>query len=670
MADSPAKQAQALRQQLNEYGYHYHVRNEPQVPDAEYDRLYRRLVAIEEQHPELVTADSPTQRVGDRPIEGFSQVVHELPMLSLDNVFDAPGFTAFDKRIRERLERDELRYAAETKLDGVALSLLFEQGRLVRAATRGDGAAGEDVTANVRTIRSVPLALRGDDYPARLEVRGEAFMEKAGFAELNAAQQAREEKLFANPRNAAAGSLRQLDPRITAQRPLLFCAHGVGVVDGGRAPRSHFDVLQALQEWGLPVDAATRRVTGVGECLDFYQDVLQRRAALPHEIDGIVFKVDDLALQEQLGFVARAPRWAVAYKFPPEEELTQVLNIEVQVGRTGALTPVARLKPVRVGGVQVTNATLHNQDEIRRKDLRIGDTVVVRRAGDVIPEVVRALPERRPRTARPFTMPERCPACGAPVKRVEGEAALRCDGGLHCRAQAVQSLTHFAARGAMDIDGLGDKLLERLFDEGLVRDVADLYRLEQEPLAALEKMGEKSAENLLQALEASKSARFARFLYALGIREVGEATAANLARHFTLEEMKTADEEDFCRVRDVGPVAAGNIVRFFQDERNVDVIDRLIAAGVRWEDERGAAAADLQGKTFVITGSLQSLSRNQARDGLRERGAQVSGSVSGKTDYLVAGESPGSKLDKARELGVEVTDEARLLTLLDGGEDD
>ena len=653
-----------LKRQLNDYSYRYHVLDDPIVPDAEYDRLLQELAELESEYPEFITEDSPTQRVGDRPLSEFSEVSHEVPMLSLDNAFSDEELFAFDKRSKDRLAVAEIHYTAEVKLDGLAVSLLYHHGKLVRAATRGDGTTGEDVTSNIRTINSIPLALRSTGYPVRLEVRGEVFMTKAGFEELNNRQLARAEKLFANPRNAAAGSLRQLDPRLTAERPLKFFAHGIGVVDGGELPGSHFEILQSLKTWGLPVSTESRRVAGIEECIGFYREISDKRAQLPHEIDGIVFKVDDLKFRTELGFVSRAPRWAIAYKFPPEEELTEVLDIEVQVGRTGALTPVARLKPVRVGGVTVTNATLHNADEVQRKDVRVGDTVVVRRAGDVIPEVVRVIPEKRIGATQPFTMPNQCPVCLSATERIEGEAVLRCTGGLHCRAQTIQSIIHFASRSAMDIAGLGVKLVEQLFDAGQIQTIADLYQLDHERLAALERMGDKSAENLLRAIETSKNTRFDNFLYALGIREVGETTARNLARHFQLDEIRTVTQEDLCQVRDIGPVVAENIVRFFNDEQNIAIMDKVIAAGVRWESSQDDKTAGLSGKTFVITGTLATLSRNEAKDRLTSQGAKVSGSVSAKTDYLIAGENPGSKLDKARSLGVRVFDEAGLFEYL------
>ena len=653
-----------LKRQLNDYSYRYHVLDDPIVPDAEYDRLLQELAELESEYPEFITEDSPTQRVGDRPLSEFSEVSHEVPMLSLDNAFSDEELFAFDKRSKDRLAVAEIHYTAEVKLDGLAVSLLYHHGKLVRAATRGDGTTGEDVTSNIRTINSIPLALRSTGYPVRLEVRGEVFMTKAGFEELNNRQLARAEKLFANPRNAAAGSLRQLDPRLTAERPLKFFAHGIGVVDGGELPGSHFEILQSLKTWGLPVSTESRRVAGIEECIGFYREISDKRAQLPHEIDGIVFKVDDLKFRTELGFVSRAPRWAIAYKFPPEEELTEVLDIEVQVGRTGALTPVARLKPVRVGGVTVTNATLHNADEVQRKDVRVGDTVVVRRAGDVIPEVVRVIPEKRIGATQPFTMPNQCPVCLSATERIEGEAVLRCTGGLHCRAQTIQSIIHFASRSAMDIAGLGVKLVEQLFDAGQIQTIADLYQLDHERLAALERMGDKSAENLLRAIETSKNTRFDNFLYALGIREVGETTARNLARHFQLDEIRTVTQEDLCQVRDIGPVVAENIVRFFNDEQNIAIMDKVIAAGVRWESSQDDKTAGLSGKTFVITGTLATLSRNEAKDRLTSQGAKVSGSVSAKTDYLIAGENPGSKLDKARSLGVRVLDEAGLFEYL------
>ena len=658
-----------LRRRLNEYSYRYHVLDDPIVTDAEYDRLYQELVRLEHEHPELVTRDSPTQRVGEQPLSEFPEVTHEIPMLSLDNAFNDEDLSAFDKRVRDRLELVQVHYTAEVKLDGLAISLLYRHGKLARAATRGDGTTGEDVTSNIRTIKSIPLALRTTGFPAGLEVRGEVFMSKSGFEELNDRQRAQEEKIFANPRNAAAGSLRQLDPRITAARPLQFFAHGIGIVEAGEIPASHFDILQSLKSWGLPVCAETERIAGIEECIGFYRKIANIRSQLPYEIDGIVFKVDDLEHQAELGFVSRAPRWAIACKFPPEEAATEVLDIEVQVGRTGALTPVARLSPVRVGGVTVTNATLHNADEVRRKDVRVGDTAIIRRAGDVIPEVVRVIPEKRMEASRAFTMPTQCPVCHSPAERVEGEAVLRCTGGLYCRAQSIQSIIHFASRTALDIEGLGDKLVEQLFNQGLIRDISDLFHLDHEKVAALERMGDKSTENLLQAIEASKHTRFDKFLYALGIREVGETTARNLAVHFQLDELKEATQEDLCEIRDIGPVVAENIVRFFRDERNVSIVDKVIDAGVKWESLRADTTADLQGKTFVITGTLASLSRNEAKQRLLARGAKVSGSVSGKTDYLVAGENPGSKLDKARSLDVRVLDEAGLFEILNRDED-
>ena len=653
-----------LRRLLNDYSYRYHVLDDPIVPDAEYDRLLLELVELEHKYPELVTQDSPTQRVGERPLSEFSEVTHEIPMLSLDNAFNNEELFAFDKRIRDRLELAEIQYTAEVKLDGLAISLLYNDGKLVRAATRGDGTTGEDVTSNIRTIKSIPLALRETVFPVRLEVRGEVFMTKSGFEELNNTQRAREEKLFANPRNAAAGSLRQLDPRLTAARPLQFIAHGIGIVDDREIPSSHFDILQSLKTWGLPVSGETERFTGIEKCISFYRRIAEIRSQLPYEIDGIVFKVDDLKHQTELGFVSKAPRWAIAYKFPPEEAVTEVLDIEVQVGRTGALTPVARLKPVRVGGVTVTNATLHNMDEVERKDVRVGDTVIVRRAGDVIPEVARVSLESRPQETHKFSMPDNCPVCGSPAERIEGEAVVRCTGGLHCRAQSIQSIIHFASRRAMDIEGLGDKLVEQLFDTGLLRNVTDLYKLEREKVAALDRMGEKSSENLDRAISASKHTQLNKFLYALGIREVGETTASNLARHFTLDALKSATEEELCEIQDVGPVVARNIVRFFQDKQNTSIVDALRSAGIVWENAQEEQTADLQGKTFVITGTLLSLSRNEAKDRLALRGAKVSGSVSGKTDYLVAGENPGSKLDKARSLGIRILDEAGLFEML------
>ncbi|HHW77439.1 MAG TPA: NAD-dependent DNA ligase LigA [Xanthomonadaceae bacterium] len=665
--------AAELREQINRHDYRYYVLDDPEIPDAEYDRLLRELRELETAHPELIVPDSPTQRVGGAPLAAFQTIRHAVPMLSLDNAFTIEDVADFDRRVRERLgdalpAGATVAYAAEPKLDGLAVSLRYEDGLLVRGATRGDGHTGEDITANLRTVRALPLRLVGEGWPRVLEVRGEVFMPRAGFEALNEQARARGDKTFANPRNAAAGSLRQLDPRVTASRPLdLFC-YGVGAVEGGSLPDRHSVLLDRLRDWGLRVCPERRVVVGTAGCLAYHQDLLNRRDALPYDIDGVVYKVDRLDWQRELGFVARAPRWAIAHKFPAQEELTVVEAIEVQVGRTGAITPVARLRPVFVGGVTVTNATLHNADEVARKDVRVGDTVRVRRAGDVIPEVVGVVPERRPPEAKPFALPETCPVCGSRIIRLEGEAVARCVGGLYCRAQRREAIRHFASRRALDIEGLGDKLVEQLVEQDLVRNPADLFALDAATLADLERMGAKSAAKLIAALERSKATTLARFLYALGIREVGEATARALAAHFgTLEALMTASEERLQQVPDIGPVAAAAVRAFFQEPHNQEVIVRLRTAGVRWP-ETAANQADnqpLAGKTFVLTGTLESLSRDQAADRLRALGAKVAGSVSGKTDYVVAGRDAGSKLDKARELNVPVLDEAGLRALLE-----
>lgn len=664
--EKPARRAAALREQLDHHNYRYYVLDAPEIPDAEYDKLFRELQALEQQYPALVTADSPTQRVGAAPSVAFGEVRHELAMLSLDNAFSEADVMDFDRRVREGLKVDGVDYAAEPKLDGLAVSLLYEDGVLIRAATRGDGYTGEDVTQNVRTIHSVPLRLVGKHHPRRIEVRGEVYMPKQGFHELNKRQEEKGEKIFANPRNAAAGSLRQLDPRITAARPLQMCCYGVGVMEGGELPERHSAILDQLRQWGLRVSDERAVVSGVAGCLDYFTKLAAKRAALPYEVDGVVYKVDDLAQQRQLGFVSRAPRWAVAHKFPAEEAMTTVLGIDVQVGRTGAVTPVARLAPVSVAGVTVSNATLHNEDEVHRKDVRVGDTVIIRRAGDVIPEVVSVILERRPAETRVFYLPERCPVCDSEVVRLEGESAARCSGGLYCPAQRKEAIRHFASRRAMDIEGLGDKLVDQLVEQGLIHSVADLYHLTLEQLAGLERMGRKSAENLLQALDKSKHTTLPRFLYALGIRDVGEATALALARHFgDLPEIIAADEDVLQTVPDVGPVVAQRIVAFFHEAHNREVIGKLQAAGVNWSPlERHVQLLPLAGKTFVLTGSMQAMSRDVAKEKLQALGAKVAGSVSAKTSYVVVGEEAGSKLDKARELGIAMLDEAAFLKLI------
>lgn len=665
------QQAEQLRRQLEDYNYQYYVLDDPSVPDAEYDRLFRELQALEQTHPDLVTANSPTQRVGGAPAPGFATVSHRQPMLSLDNVFDADGLAAFDQRLRDRLKRDDaITYVCEPKLDGLAVSLIYEGGKLVTAATRGDGQTGEDITANVRTIRSVPLTLRGEDWPQLLEVRGEILMSRSGFEALNMRQLAAGEKAFANPRNAAAGSLRQLDSRITAQRPLEIYCYGMGVVEGDAVPlpASHRQRLTRLAEWGLRINPEIETVTGCAAMQDYYARMGAKRDALPYEIDGIVFKVDDLELQSQLGFVARAPRWAIAYKFPAQEALTTLESVEFQVGRTGAITPVARLQPVAVGGVTVSNATLHNMDEIRRLDLHVGDTVVVYRAGDVIPKVVRAVIEKRPSDAISIEPPQQCPICQSAIEQLEGEAVARCSGGLFCPAQVKEAIKHFASRRAMDIDGLGDKLVELLVDEGLIEHVSDLYRLHAEQLLPLPRIGAKSAANLIDAIAASRQTTLPRFLFALGIREVGESTAAALANYFrSLDVLMTADAEALEAVPDVGPVVSQHVVAFFQQPHNRDIIAALIAAGIKWpaiDTPSAGASLPLADARYVLTGSLDAMTREEAGDRLKALGAQVSGSVSGNTTALIAGEKAGSKLTKAQKLGIPILDEAALLDLL------
>jgi len=661
-----------LREQLNHYSYQYYVLDDPEIPDAEYDRLYRELQSLEKKSPQLITTDSPTQRVGDKPLDGFTQVKHEVPMLSLDNVFNETELTDFNKRVQQRLETDgDIVFAAEPKLDGLAASLLYENGVLIRAGTRGDGTTGEDITQNIRTIHSIPLKLLGENIPSLLEVRGEVFMPKAGFEKLNQRARENDEKPFANPRNAAAGSLRQLDPRITAQRPLAMYCYAVGRIEGVEELSTHSEMLNQLQQWGLPLCKERQTVVGVEGCLKYFKQMSERRDGLSYEIDGIVYKVDSLRQQKELGFVAKAPRWAIAHKFPAQEEITTVNDITFQVGRTGAITPVARLEPVFVGGVTVSNATLHNMDEVYRKDVRVGDKVIVRRAGDVIPEVVRVVPGSRLPNAQQIKLPDDCPVCHSDIEQVEGEAVARCSGGLFCGAQRKESIKHFASRKAMDIDGLGDKLVEQLVDAKLIDHVDDLYALTLEQVSKLERMGEKSAENLIKGLQESKHTSLARFIYALGIREVGEATARTLARYFTvIESLKKADIESLQQVEDVGPVVAAHVVKFFKQQHNLDVINKLTdpqnGAGITWDTIEAVQAEEqtLQGKTFVLTGTLTLMTRDDAKKALQARGAKVTGSVSKKTSYVVVGDSPGSKATKAEQLGVEILDEAALAELL------
>ena len=658
---------ESLRDQIRHHNYRYHALDDPEVPDAEYDRLMRELQAIETTHPELVTQDSPTQRVGDAPISTFATVQHELPMLSLGNAFSEDELRDFHRRLisRLKLEEDaELIYAAEPKLDGAAVSLLYVDGVLVQGATRGDGTSGENITHNVRTIEAIPLRLMGSGYPSRLEVRGEVFMPKAGFEAYNERARAAGEKTFVNPRNAAAGSLRQLDPKLTAERPLDMYAYSVGVVEGGSMPSRHSEVINQLQEWGIKVCPERRVVSGVDGCLEFYSSIGAGRDDLSYEIDGVVYKIDDLETQEALGFVSRAPRWAVAHKFPAQEELTTVEGVEFQVGRTGAVTPVARLKPIFVGGVTVSNATLHNIDELHRKDVRVGDTVIVRRAGDVIPEVARVVESRRPKGARRVQLPTECPVCGSTVERVEGETAARCTGGLFCAAQRAEALKHFVSRRALDIEGLGAKLIEQLVAIDRLKTPADIFQLTKEELVELERMGEKSAENLIRSIESSKATTLAKFLFSLGIREVGETTAAGVAAHYgRLSNIIVATEEDLQTIDDVGPVVASRLRAFFNEQHNLEVIERLREYGVTWPESDPVEASKegaFVGLSFVITGTLPTMSRDEAKDFILSHGGKVTGSVSSKTDYLVAGAKAGSKLSKAEKLEIQVLDEPSL----------
>jgi len=665
---SARQRVERLRSQIEHHNYRYHVLDDPEIPDAEFDRLLVELRALEREHPELITPESPTQRVGGAPVAGFAEVRHRTPMLSLDNAFSREEVEAFDRRVRERLETDrEIEYSCEPKLDGLAVSLTYRNGTLELGATRGDGTVGEDVTHNIRTIQSVPLRLTGRGWPGLLEARGEVFMSLAGFREMNRRAAEKGEKVFVNPRNAAAGSLRQLDPRLAASRPLEIFFYGVGSAEGRSLPDRHSRILAALRDWGLRTSPELRVVKGVEGLLDYYGQMERRRSKLPYQIDGVVYKVDSLAEQRELGFVARAPRWAIAHKFPAEEEMTRVKAVEWQVGRTGALTPVARLEPVFVGGATVSNATLHNIDELQRKDVRVGDMVILRRAGDVIPEVVRVMLDKRPAKTSVVRLPTTCPVCGSSVEREEGEAIARCTGALVCPAQLKESLRHFASRRALDIEGLGAKLVDQLVDAGLVGDAADLYRLTARQLAALERMGEKSAANIIAALEHSKETTLARFLFALGIRDVGESTAEALARQFrTLDALRAATTAEIEQVPDIGPITAGHVHAFLAEKRNARVIDNLIRLGLRWpEARRPAARSDaLGGKTFVLTGALSSMSRDDAGDRIRERGGKVSGSVSKKTDYVVVGAEPGSKLRKATELGVTILDEDEFLRMI------
>jgi DNA ligase (NAD+) len=670
---------QQLRKQLNSYSHQYYVLDAPSVPDAEYDRLYRELEAIEKDYPDTITADSPTQKVGAPPLASFSQVTHERPMLSLDNAMNNDELIDFERKVRDRLKGNldratALEFACEPKLDGLAVSILYEDGQLVQAATRGDGTTGENITLNVRTIKNVPLSLRGTDFPKRLEVRGEIYIPKAGFEKLNKDARDNDGKVFANPRNAAAGSLRQLDSRITAQRPLEFCAYSIGVVsEDFFLPSKHEAILQCIKHWGLKINSDMAVVQGIQACVDYFAEMGRKRDGLDYDIDGIVFKINDLDIQEQLGFVARAPRWAIAAKFPAQEEMTLLEGVDFQVGRTGALTPVARLKAVHVAGVMVSNATLHNMDEIARLGVKIGDTVIIRRAGDVIPQVVSVVMDRRPdgiNSTADIIMPAQCPVCDSHVEKIAGEAVARCSGGLYCGAQRKEAIKHFSSRKALDVDGLGDKLVEQLVDADLITSFDDLFHLQLSDVTTLERMAEKSARNLLNALEEAKTTTLGRFLYALGIREVGVTTAQNLADYFGfLERIQQADEATLLAVPDVGEIVAKHILSFFGEEHNQVIIEQLRKVGVNWPEAEPVSAAEsaelpLAGKVYVITGTLNEMGRDDAKQYLQALGGKVTGSVSAKTDCLVAGEKAGSKLTKAESLGITILDEAGFIQLL------
>ncbi len=656
-----------IKSTIENYNHQYYVLDDPSVPDIEYDRLMRELIRIEVQFPELKSDDSPSQKVGGEALTKFSQIQHEIPMLSLDNGFVDEDLQAFEKRVKDRLnDVNDIEFACEPKLDGLAVSILYENGSLKQAATRGDGQVGENITENVKTIANVPLKLRTNKPPNRLEVRGEIFMPKEGFEKLNQQQKANDAKVFANPRNAAAGSLRQLDPKITATRPLRLYAYSVGVIEGGdiSQAKSHSEQLKCLGELGLPLCNETKVVTGFEACLDFFASIGNMREALSYDIDGVVFKVNNLNLQRRLGFVSKAPRWALAQKFPAQEEMTLLNDVEFQVGRTGAITPVARLAPVFVGGVTVSNATLHNQDEIQRLGVKIGDTVIIRRAGDVIPQIVSVVMAKRPDDAQDIVFPKHCPVCQSHVERVENEAVMRCTGGLVCAAQRKQAIRHFASRKAFDIEGLGDKVVEQLVDEKLIQNPADIFTLQLTPLLALERFAEKSAVNLLQAIEHSKQTTLPKFLYSLGIREVGESTARNLAMHFlTLDSLLAASLDDLQEVQDVGAIVANHTFEFLREPLNLDIIQQLIDTGVKWPaiEPPSKASQPLLGKTIVLTGTLTQMGRAEAKAHLQTLGAKVSGSISANTDLLIAGEKAGSKLTKAQDLGIETWDEQQFV---------
>lgn len=673
MDTKKVRKAEELREKIRLYDYQYYVLDDPTVPDAEYDRLFNELKKLEETFPELVTSDSPTQRVGSAPSKAFAQFEHKKPMLSLSNAFTDEDVEAFVKRISERLDipKDKLEFTCETKLDGLAINLVYENGILTHGATRGDGQVGEDVTQNLKTIKSIPLKLLGKNIPEFIEIRGEVYMSKEQFAKLNAAAAKVGGKIFANPRNAAAGSIRQLNPQVTKSRELLVYCYGIGEAHGVDLPESHFEQLQWLKTLGIRVSPLSKKVKGLKGCIEYYESIAELRESLPYEIDGVVYKLDDINLQNELGYISRAPRFAIAHKFPAQEEITRILNVDFTVGRTGALTPLARLEPVNVGGAMVSNATLHNMDEVERKQVRIGDYIIIRRAGDVIPEVVSVILEKRPPDTKKIVMPKTCPICGSHVKRILGEAVARCTGGLYCKAQLKASIWHFASRKAMNIDGLGDAIIESLIEQGILRDVSDLYQLTWDQVAALPRMGPKSGHNLINAINKSKKTEFWRFLYALGIREVGEATAHILANELkTLDNVKNATLNDLMHLKDIGPVVAMYIIEFFNEPHNLVVINKLLSYGIHWEEVDTSEVDEsnpFYNKTLVLTGTLETLTRDEAKQKLLSLGAKVSGSVSKKTDFVIAGVSAGSKLDKAQELGVRVIDEDEFINMLKTG---
>ena len=667
MTEDINKQINYLKSVIREHDHRYYVLDDPQISDHEYDSLLRQLKNLEDSHPELITSDSPTQRVGGSPISEFDQIQHSKPMLSLGNAFGIDELEAFNKRINDTLDANDVEFNAELKFDGLAVTILYENGIMKYAATRGDGSVGEDVTHNIKTIKTIPLKLHGENHPRIFEVRGEVLMDKNDFKELNEYQISLGQKTFANPRNAAAGSLRQLDPKITAKRKLKFYAYSLGQVDQDLELTNHTDILEYINNAGIPISSYSQRVTGINQMQYFYEDILKKRNNLPFDIDGIVYKVNSIKNQENLGYVSKAPRWAIAYKFPAEEAETVVNDINIQVGRTGVITPVARLQPVFVSGVTVTNATLHNEDEMLRKDIRIGDSVIVRRAGDVVPEVVRVIKEKRPSTAKIFKMPQYCPICNSQVIRIDGEAAQRCTGQLKCEAQAKQAISHYVSRKAMNIEGLGAKIIDHFFEKGMIKNISDIYQLDYDEIQKMEGFGEKSAENLKDAIELSKNTTLAKFIYALGIRNVGEATSKDIVKKLgTLDNVMKASIDDFLEINDVGPVVAQSLHQFFQEDENKVIINNIIEFGVKWDDQAQNVTNNqkLNQQTFVVTGTLENFSRDEIKELIENNGGKVSGSVSKKTSYVIIGDNPGSKADKAAELGVKIINEEQLMELL------